>query len=697
MGMTVSLTTTTGDNIYITKHNGLKSVDFTENMTNSVTEPFCGVVLNSGRIVIEDKNLILKKAIEENVLQKSGFKVVIGEYDNTFTNIYCSMTAKQCNYAEDNNYTVELSDVLSKWQEVEYHGANYVDRENTVNLYDILYSCLKDCGYIDVAEDLKNDTTQYFFPKSYNSYFPSTLPYYLKNIFVPYTYLDKSTLYDTVTKICKAAMLVCFCNNLGKVKFIPISARRDVLNYGIIQSKSLIEHPFKDVVINNIYDKVSVLAKNAKEILEYGTNVTTINETVNNYSIYRDADDAYPEERYKFNTFNFPNHTLFSAAIAVNNKYYHTFNIKIPKFGNDSTQENLDVFYGINQDGTPKIGVFVTGRKRIYNTYVGVEIGYKDTSKLQIQSGTQSDAYITIPTLIWINDKLSGNLIVDDAYTEQFSTNDKIDTTRGNEYWLEEIHQKGHPDSADNAVYATTAISYISADGRSALTPIIQNIKTSTPIKTADGGWQFSLTCVVGGNTLLCATGRNPENYSITTPSGSYWRCSYTTYDPISIEFSFNGTKKVISLEDKYVSSGNGTTNVYLIDGESSLLSENSHLKVVDEENKEIIVNENLAQYVANSIYNSYKYSNGKHTIFLTIVNGEIKGQNNLGDIIIYKNWGRTKTSINTLKIDKQIINCDDFVKVKGIDESASIMYKAVSISTSYDGQLSQKLILQEI
>ena len=695
MGVMVSLSTVTGDNIYITKHNGLKSFEFTENMTNSATEPFCGVVSNSGRIIIEDKNLILKNAIINNVLQKSGFEVIIGNYDNGWKPKYCTMYAKKTDYSEDNTYTIEIADKTSKWTDVNFNGRNYIDREGEANLYELLYSCLSNYGYSDIAEDLKNSTDVYYFPKSDGTFFESTVPNYLKKIYIPYTFLDKTSFYDAITKICKAALLVCYNTRSGQVVFVPAIAKWKSKFYGFLTNKNFAEEPFKDVIINNVYDKVSVLAKNAKETLEYATNVNTVSETVNNYSIYSDANDAYAEERYKFNTFNFPNNpTLYSAAIAVNNKYYHTFNIKIPKFDNDSTQENLDVFYGINQDGTPKIGVFITGRKRIYNTYVGVEIGYKDTSKPQIQSGTQSNAYITIPTLIWESDKLSGNLIVDDAYTEQFSTNDIIKD--GKELWAEQIQQKGHPESADNAVYATTAISFIQADGRSASNPIIQNVKTSKPTRTADGGWQFSLTCVLGGDTLLCATGRDPENYSISTPTDkAYWRCSYTTYDPISIEFSFNGTKKVISLEDKYVSSGTGTTNVYLIDGESSLLSENSYLKVVDEESKEIIINENLAQYVANSVYNHYKI-NGKHTITLSIVNGKIKGEYKEGSEIItidYIPWGFIKYADNTLRQHRDIIRCNGRFNVKGLDEN---IYRCVSVSTSYDGQLSQRVILQE-
>lgn len=692
MGVMVSLSTVTGDNIYITKHNGLKSFEFTENMTNSATEPFCGVVSNSGRIIIEDKNLILKNAIINNVLQKSGFEVIIGNYDNGWNPKYCTMYAKRSDYSEDNTYTIEIADKTSKWTDVNFNGINYVDRDGEANLYELLYSCLSNYGYSDIAEDVKNSTDVYYFPKSDGTFFESTVPNYLKKIYIPYTFLDKTSFYDAITKICKAALLVCYNTRSGQVVFVPAIAKLKSTQYGVLTNKNLTEEPFKDVIINNVYDKVSVLAKNAKENLEYATNVNTANETVNNYSIYSDANDAYPEERYKFKTAGYGTQPIYqySAAIATNKKYYHTFNIIIPKYDNNYAQENLDVFYGMNQDETPKIGVYVKGKKRVWNTYAGVEIGGKDASKIQIQSGNEPTAYITVPTLIWGND----NLTVNDSYNEQFTTNDII--VNGKERWKEEITQKGHPTTwGDNAIAATIADSFIQADGRSTETPIIQNIKTATPTRTADGGWQFSLTCVLGGETLLCATGRNPENYSISTPPGQYWRCSYTTYDPISIEFSFNGTKKVISLEDKYVSSGTGTTNVYLIDGESSLLSENSYLKVVDEESKEIIINENLAQYVANSVYNHYK-TNGKHTITLSIVNGKIKGEYKEGSETItidYIPWGFIKSADNTLRQHRDIIRCNGRFNVKGLDEN---IYRCVSASTSYDGQLSQRVILQE-
>lgn len=688
MGVMVSLSTVTGDNIYITKHNGLKSFEFTENMTNSATEPFCGVVSNSGRIIIEDKNLILKNAIINNVLQKSGFEVIIGNYDNGWNPKYCTMYAKRSDYSEDNTYTIEIADKTSKWTDVNFNGINYVDREGKANLYELLYSCLSNYGYSDIAEDLKNSTDVYYFPKSDGTFFESTVPNYLKKIYIPYTFLDKTSFYDAITKICKAALLVCYNTRSGQVVFVPAIAKLKSTQYGVLTNKNLTEEPFKDVIINNVYDKVSVFAKNAKENLEYATNVNTANETVNNYSIYSDAKDAYAEERYKFNTFNYsPTSSLYtySAAIAVNSKYYHTFNIIIPKYDNNYAQENLDVFYGMNQDETPKIGVYVKGKKQVWNTYAGVEIGGKDASKIQIQSGTQPTAYITVPTLIW-EDK---NRTVNDSYNEQFTINDVI--KNGKELWKEEITQKGHPETwSDDNVAATIATSFIQADGRSTLTPIIQNVKTSKPTRTADGGWQFSLTCVLGGETLLCATGRNPENYSISTPPGQYWRCSLTEYAPVSIEFSFNGTKKVISLEDKYVSSGTGTTNVYLINGESSLLSENSHIKIDGEQN-----DTNLAQYVANSVYNHYK-TNGKHTITLSIVNGKIKGEYKEGSETItidYIPWGFIKSADNTIRQHRDIIRCNGRFNVKGVDEN---IYRCVSVSTSYDGQLSQRVILQE-
>lgn len=688
MGVMVSLSTVTGDNIYITKHNGLKSFEFTENMTNSATEPFCGVVSNSGRIIIEDKNLILKNAIINNVLQKSGFEVIIGNYDNGWKPKYCTMYAKKSDYSEDNTYTIEIADKTSKWTDVNFNGINYIDREGDASLYELLYSCLSNYGYSDIAEDLKNSTDVYYFPKSDGTFFESTVPNYLKKIYIPYTFLDKTSFYDAITKICKAALLVCYNTRSGQVVFVPAIAKWKSKFYGFLTNKNFTEEPFKDVIINNVYDKVSVLAKNAKENLEYATNVNTVSETVNNYSIYSDANDAYAEERYKFNTFNYSPTSIvytYSAAIAVNSRFYHTFNIIIPKYDNNYAQENLDVFYGINQDETPKIGVYVKGKKQVWNTYVGVEIGGKDASKIQIQSGTQPTAYITVPTLIFGDE----NLTVNDSYNEQFTTNDVI--KNGKELWKEEITQKGHPTTwSDDNIAATVATSFIQADGRSSLNPIIQTVKTSKPIRTADGGWQFSLTCVLGGDTLLCATGRNPENYSISTPSGQYWRCARTSYTPVSIEFSFNGTKKIISLEDKYVSSGTGTTNVYLINGESSLLSKNSHIKIDGEQN-----DTNLAQYIANSVYNHYK-TNGKHTITLSIVNGKIKGEYKEGSEIItidYIPWGFIKYNDNTIRQHRDIIRCNGRFNVKGVDEN---IYRCVSVSTSYDGQLSQRVILQE-
>ena len=119
-------------------------------------------------------------------------------------------------------------------------------------------------------------------------------------------------------------------------------------------------------------------------------------------------------------------------------------------------------------------------------------------------------------------------------------------------------------------------------------------------------------------------------------------------------------------------------------------MSENSHIKIDGEQN-----DTNLAQYVSNSVYNHYK-TNGKHTITLSIVNGKIKGEYKDGSDTItidYIPWGFIKYADNTLRQHRDIIRCNGRFNVKGVDEN---IYRCVSVSTSYDGQLSQRVILQE-
>ena len=60
---------------------------------------------------------------------------------------------------------------------------------------------------------------------------------------------------------------------------------------------------------------------------------------------------------------------------------------------------------------------------------------------------------------------------------------------------------------------------------------------------------------------------------------------------------------------------------------------------------------------------------------------------------IDYIPWGFIKYADNTLRQHRDIIRCNGRFNIKGVDEN---IYRCVSVSTSYDGQLSQRVILQE-
>lgn len=549
MNVSIKLQKTDGTYFVISELNGLKSFDCTDNLSEAIKEPVFGIVSNTGSITIDDKKEEIKRLIEDGSLSYGNFNVLIEEDTNTHLKTFI---ASDSDYAADNIYSIRLVDELENWQNVKFTGRAYSDKAVLPNsLYDILYFVLNKTLLWD-SEKIDNSlANEVYLVDEFGKYDTLSVKNYLKEIYVPYDYLEPSSLYDAINKICVSALLVCSCDKNNVPIFyqaLPLGADN---KYGCVTLRNIVETPFKDTIIKNVYTKVEVACNNGKETTDYDTVVYSEDFEISDYTTYKSDKSDDDKITAEFRTSNINNTlliTMFDGCLADCTAYGASYSITVPYSPDEFNLETIKkLLYGVNKNGEPYVGVSVTGIKRIYNDVQGANLHLVGI----IPFANRPDVSIT---------KKSENLISEEIVSEQFSAEE----------------------SNVNAVWQVVAQSKSGGYKQEDYVLCPSNVKYAQPTES-NGNNTFNFNVGLGYSKYMCSSTEKPEGFTKELETGeitfAFWKCSYIEFIPKKIEFTFKGIKHIINFNEKIISAKQNVLNhnAVSISGGDNILSQDSH------------------------------------------------------------------------------------------------------------------------
>lgn len=299
-----------------------------------------GILPSSGKIEILDIDGIIKKNIQEGIIDTSSVNIDIYFNDN----LMFKHISSDSDYSVENSiFTINLTDVLTYWSEIQYKGYYYPQKPQTA--YEMLVNVF---STINISQETVNLMLgNFMLDENYDSI---TIKEYLKKIDIKYPFLLSSTFQETINKFCTLAQLYLYLDNNGVPKF---STARPLLvsknNIISIPKKNQYGVFYKSVLLKNKYDAVEIEKNYIEKQVKY-------NESV--YSFYTDNIIPFKENAVDVATdvsqFGGFSDNFAIAYVYVEALYFQKQNI-IPQFSNYNLDKIIEIHTGLDSDGFSNI------------------------------------------------------------------------------------------------------------------------------------------------------------------------------------------------------------------------------------------------------------------------------------------------------------------------------------------------------
>lgn len=537
---------TNNSDYVVDRFNGLSSIESISQSTSDPKGIQYGVLANTGTAKIIDANGQIADMLESGDMPVS----------NINTELYLNNKLAQSHITNDSDYdnvdkifTVQFTNTLSQWDTIQYNGYAYPEVSKTA--YEILKSVLSNYYTDNYIEQMLSKQIIY---GELNEL--GTVKSYLNSIVIPYPYLEADTLKNTIDKFCNLAELQVYQSDGGQIYFVsarPI-VQQSSLNNAFVVPKYLQYDEFKKaVILRNKYDAVEINEKQVNDIIDYNaivgnkiiTSFSDLETNTNNdskgqlKSFASSTASAYGD--------NYTN-VVRASACYIENKYISgSFTIDA------TTPDGLEIIKQIYTYNNGGLKFSVTYNEKVYEPKL-------DLYNFSIGQHTNNNFTFNINSVGW--DNIDGTIKSGDIITQITKTGAQSDVNT----------------EATLTNHSTATITYDSVLNK----------------------YIINYTLVVCANTYS-ASGENITSTSYPQTQFSLMMSgSVTKIEPLEVNVSLYGDKRIISFADISVSDSNVSTakNVVSVSG-SELLQSGTML---DETKMSTIIKSNIHSDYANGI-----------------------------------------------------------------------------------------------
>lgn len=535
-----------GGDYEITPASGLQSFESLNQTTASPDEIFYGVIPNRGSITGTDIDGSIESLIKNGEIDKD---CAVEIWENGKQKAAHIITGSE--YSPDKDYTIELSNKLSKWDNILYAGYAYT-KGIRPTLYDIALHVFKSVFYPTDATD--SNVIQMFekmppiyvepHQEAYSSGNVSIIGY-LTQLEVGSDYIEPCSLKEAINKICAVAQLQCAEDNVGNPIFITARPQGYKEQAYSLSPSMLVSLPTKDLLNKNKISEVKITYKNTQET--FGEDVTGYNKTN-----IQGTDSSTPSDSETYSRGNY--------SITYDGLTESGTKISFVNFA-----QRFDSLWLPSGTGYLKYGA-----EQLYRIRIKTKIQYIKNLGLSeiLQIGTGVDF-----TVKYTHKKgtLTAKLMGSELNNEASGHSDGI-------RWLNSFNLVSNHSFVENAATKTEegsgqitsvfeypfqeANSNIAIGGSAAYSPI--------QVKTENGETFLYTTAIVGKKTYILNTTKS--NLSVEqfllwiNQELANWTGEWEEYVPSSIAITFKGQTREISFKDSEISTTTTTKNIPTFD-----------------------------------------------------------------------------------------------------------------------------------
>lgn len=218
-----------------------------------------GIIANTGKILLKDTNKqMLYRYANLGYLNAQLFSLDFYVNNNKIQ----EHISNQSPYFTDNSeIQLELTNIVEKWSSIEIPETNF----SGSSLYDVLLNVMQQYDNDLTQQDVDDMLDQPMIAYQYylQIYIDTTVINWLKGIYIlPFT-LKADSFINQLKKICTVAMLQCYINDEGNLKFVSARPLHSFVND---TDRKIIQIPYKyqtksleyDILFLNRYEEVEI-------------------------------------------------------------------------------------------------------------------------------------------------------------------------------------------------------------------------------------------------------------------------------------------------------------------------------------------------------------------------------------------------------------------------------------------------------
>lgn len=618
----------------------IKTLESQSQSTSQPTDIYYGSVPSSGSANIYDKNGDFYDHVRNGVLPNSNVPV----------ELFVNGKRVQGHISTDSHYDVngrtfslDFESKLSLYEKVMYEGYAYTDETKT--LYEMFETFCEKVGLIDATNKDEKMATMLGEQIVYGT--PSklgTVADYFRAITVPYPYIERGTVRQTLDKFCQLTQLNLIENDNGDLVFVqsrPVRAGNEQVL--VIPTHCQMSAIDTDVVIDNDIDKAVVqrktpnftenekTAKTLSEgiandiLLPYDTGMLTNSSTIRvSYGVV-----SYDDQMYDIGNNEQAGLSLYAGVIYG---YYYGDLVTFDKYNYDTITTKM---YDNDDSGTNNITYKLTYKKVVGDCYYtdsssGFDVNDCPLPSWQMHSGSGSQGGFTPRNTAIVYSTPKNESILQDTGEIGYDNLSQDVKLRGLSIAgsTKTIEAKmPYPTSFNN--FATAKFSYNSKTEKYDLyvnvvlyKKIVRMIATRNQYSTKID--YKGIYTPVDNNGIKYEPHINNVNLS---NDGENTFEGYEEYIPLSLEISCFGDTKTISFQDVDTSADESGEHTVSIGGNEML--QTATTLVVDGTSTD------LATQISKNITTDYK--NGIETMRLTVCCADYKDTYG----VVRKNWSK--------------------------------------------------------